>query len=330
MPSAFQDLWGGSFITDPEAGLGYVLASVVTPDFQILTQLFRYELASGKVLPPLPRTYGGAMALGANGLLVSMRYEAGKGYDIVTINPKTGATRTLIDRAFRDFWGGSFISDRASGVGYVIDNLRNLIRFDLATGRILGRTSLNYGGPLALAPEGKLVGIRGGGASSDVVSIDPANGVVKTLTVQAFPDFYFGTFSTDVAAGIGCVLTSERQLFVFDLETGAVKTAAHRLKSQVNYAAFAGAAKARSSRILYSGKKRLTVHNASVTIRGRALGNVRSVRYRVVGSGGFQTARGAANWTIKARVKRGENKLLIHASGPGGNSLDTVLTVTRK
>jgi hypothetical protein len=331
--SAFEDIWGGSFITDPETGIGYALTTVTTPppNFGISTELYRYELATGKVLPAIPRSYGGAMALGANGLLISMRYiESGEGYDIITINPKTGATKTLIPKAVKEFWGGSFISDSAAGVGYIIDNARTLIRFDLETGRTLGKTRLTYGGPLALAPGGELVGIRGGDTSSDIVSIDPETGLVKTLAANAFSDFYGGTFSTDVAAGLGCVLTSERRIFVFDLETGAVQSAAHRMKSQISYARFAGAAKARSSRIIYSGKGRLTVRKPFVTVKGKATGKVTAVRYRVRGSSGFKTATGTTNWTLKARVKRGENKLLIHASGPDGSSLDTSITITRK
>jgi hypothetical protein len=259
-----------------------------------------------------------------------MRYKSGEGYDIITINPKTGATKTLIANAVHEFWGGSFISDRASGIGYVIDDSKKLLRFDLESGQILARTQLTYGGPLALAPEGKLVGIRGGGNSSDIVSIDPVTGVTRTLVSNAFPDFYGDTFSTDVAEGIGCVLTSERQLFVFDLETGAVQAAPKRLRSRVSYARFAGTAKARSNGITYSGKTRRTVRKPFVTVKGKATGKVTSVRYRVRGSGGFKTAKGTTSWTVRAHVKRGRNEILIHAKGPEGSSADTVITVIRK
>jgi len=329
---AFQDLWGGSFVTDPAAGIGYVAASNVTPfpNFSISTELLRYDLTTGEVLRSPKLAFGGPLALGPEGKLVGVHSKSASSCDIVTINPMTGAAKTLVANAFKDFWFGSFISDRAAGIGYVITESRVLLQYDLSTGRTIAKVPLSFGGALALAPDGKLVGIRGGGSSSDVVSIDPKTGRVTSLISNAFPDYYGDTFATDVAAGIGCVFTSDRKLFVFDLVTGAVRALAHPLKREISYAAFGRSENPQSPKVVYTGKRTIVVHQPVVVVKGRATGAVRAIRYRVAGMGPARTAKGTTNWQLKVRVKRGVNTLLIRAVGPEGRSLNTAITITRQ
>jgi len=327
--NAFQDLWGGSFVTDRENDIGYVTTSSM--------ELFRYRLSTGKVLASPTLDFGGALALGKNGNLVGVHFvkESGGGFhcNIDTINSKTGASQTLVPNAFKDLWGGSFISNPALGVGYVITESKKLLQFDLGTGAKIASPQLSFGGPLALAPGGKLVGVRkntSGGC--DIVSIEPSTGSTSTLISGAFGDFWFGTFSSDLDSGIGYVLTSDNQLFQFSLVTGE-RLNAPPVAGAVRYARFATksriGARLSAARLIYTGRKSLFTHKPAMTFKGKAGGNVHVVRYRVGLTGAFLKAKGTTSWTFQARLKKGVNHIAVRADGPGGNSKITFISVIR-
>ena len=213
--NAFTDFYGGSFISNPAIGVGYAITDQFT--------LFQYSLSTGQVLANPSVGFGGALALGTGGNLVGVRYdEEAEESDIVTVDPQTGATSTLISSAFADFYGGSFISNPSLGVGYAITDDFSLLQFNLSTGQILASPSVGFGGDLALGASGSLVGLRYDDEFYDIVTIDPQTGNVSILVDNAFSDFYFGTFGSNPALGIGYVQTDSNILFQFDLSTGAI------------------------------------------------------------------------------------------------------------
>lgn len=69
---------------------------------------------------------------------------------------------------------------------------------------------------------------------------------------------------------------------------------------------------------------------ASATVRGRATGPITKVTYRVGKRGPFKRARGTANWSFKANLKPGKNRITILAEGPGGTSRARTVNITRR
>jgi len=81
-------------------------------------------------------------------------------------------------------------------------------------------------------------------------------------------------------------------------------------------------------KLTVSGKKKLTVAGAKVVLQGAAIGSVTSVTYRIGKKMG--TASGTNAWKFAVALKPGENKILIVAHGPGGNSTTVTVIATRK
>ncbi|MGH8047941.1 MAG: hypothetical protein ACREKL_11905 [Chthoniobacterales bacterium] len=137
VPNALQSMNFDSFISDPSAGVGYVLISD--------TRLLNYDLATGRILGSPLIGFGTPLTLGANGKLVGMRDNSEGSSDLVTIDPKTGTTKTLVKNALTGYWMGTFTSNVALGIGYVLTVQNNLLQFDLVTGKILANTPVTEG-----------------------------------------------------------------------------------------------------------------------------------------------------------------------------------------
>jgi len=161
------------------------------------------------------------MSKGRAALIVGLHSEEDH-YNIISINTQTGASSTLVDNAFTDFYGGSFISNSTLGVGYAITDNSTLYQFNLLTGQLLANPAVGGGGALALGASGNLVGLRFDTDHFDLFSINPSTGASSMLTDNAFADFYGGSFISNTTLGVGYAITDSSTLYQFDLATGQV------------------------------------------------------------------------------------------------------------
>lgn len=85
----------------------------------------------------------------------------------------------------------------------------------------------------------------------------------------------------------------------------------------------------KSPKVTISTRK-TTTSSGTYSIKGTATGQTTKVTYRVGKSGPFKTAKGAASWSFKAKLKPGKNLITVVAEGPGGMSAAKTVTITRK
>ena len=84
----------------------------------------------------------------------------------------------------------------------------------------------------------------------------------------------------------------------------------------------------RVPKLAVTGKKKIVTALPKIVVKGRAIGTVSSVTYKLGKS--TRTANGTTAWKLTALLKPGRNTLTIIAHGPDGDSAPVKVVVTRK
>ena len=141
------------------------------------------------------------------------------------VNPSTGGTTVL---SFFDLGAdGDFVytltADPSSNRAYVVTDNNELLRFNLATGAVLGTTTLSRNiVALEARGDGQLVGIAQTELSRQFCTINPTNGTVTLLGSFVFTDGLMTTFTADPILNRAWLVSGDQKLFTFQLDTGVL------------------------------------------------------------------------------------------------------------
>lgn len=230
------------------------------------------------------------------------------------------------------------VSTDTSGRLWVVDTSNNrVLRFDTAAALVNGSpanavlgqpdftsnstntTATGFDSPygLLIGHEGTLfvgdysnrrvMGFRNAAEKSTGAAADFVLGQANFTTKDATPS------PTRLGGPVNLSMTTDGSLFVADYQH-------HRVLRYVPV----------KSPIVAITTKKQTTKKTKIKITGTASGAVTRINYRVGSTGGFKTATGTTNWSFRTPLKKGKNKIIVYALGPGGISTLKLVTIKRK
>lgn len=203
------------FFSNPSKNEAYILSGP--------NQLIRFNLTTGELIgsTEMDVQYPTTTTGGPTGLTVAVSNHPDPTFDLKSLDPLSGET-TLIT-SFQSNGIGQIFAD--ADTAYLPIWHDEILRFDLTSGQPL--PSIDFTHPFQnfdLGVNGQIAGIWWNDATqqNEFISVNPETSEVDILNAFSFTGGFYSSFFTDPLAGLAYALSSENDLYTFNLLTGGI------------------------------------------------------------------------------------------------------------